>query len=419
MGGTLKDDRAQRGSLSRRTILQGAAGLIAAAAPLGRAARAQAKPVRIGVLTDMSAWARDAAGPGSVQAANMAVKEFGGTALGRPIEILVGDHQEKVDIGSQIARKWFDEDGVLAIADVPNSAIGIAVHNLARDKRGIALLSGTFSSDVTNQLCSPFTAQFALDTYSLANVAAAAISAEGARSWFFITADFAFGHALEADATAAITKLGGTVLGSVKHPVNNPDFSSFLVRAQASKADVIAIANSASDTVNCIKQAAEFGLVGGPQKIAALLLFLSDIHAVGLKVAQGIYCTTGAYWDLDDRSRAWAAEFYQKLNAMPTDTQAGTYSSVLHYLQAMRAAGIDNPEAVMAKMRELPIDDAFIRGGKLRADGRVIEDLYLTRVKTPSQSTRPWDYLSIQRKIAGDNAFRPLADSKCSLVTKT
>jgi branched-chain amino acid transport system substrate-binding protein len=413
-----KEPAGQRTSrnVSRRHVLQGAAGLIATSGPLARVARAQAKPIRIGVLTDMSSWARDATGPGSVQAANMAVQEFGSSVLGRPIEILVGDHQEKVDIGSQIARKWFDEDGVHAIADVPNSAVGMAVHNLARDKRGIALLSGTFSSDVTNQLCSPFTAQFALDTYSLANVAASAITAEGARSWFFITADFAFGHALEADATAAITKLGGKILGSVKHPVNNPDFSSFLVRAQASKADVIAIANSAGDTVNCIKQAAEFGIVGSQQKMAALLLFISDIHSVGLKVAQGIYCTTGAYWDLDDKTRAWGAEFYKKANAMPTDTQAGTYSGILHYLKAMRAAGTDNPEAVMAKMRELPIEDAFIRGGKLRPDGRVIEDLYLTRVKTPEQSKQPWDYLSIQRKIGGENAFRPVSDSKCSLV---
>lgn len=397
--------------LTRRTVL----GTATAAALAGRA-QAEGEPVRLGVLTDLSGFARDTNGPGSVQAVHMAVAEFGGAALGRPVEVLVADHQEKVDVGTQIARKWFDQDGVLAIIDVPNSAIGIGVHNLARDKDRIALLGGTFSSDVTNTLCSPNTAQFGLDTYAMGNVLATALRADGARSWFFITADFAFGTALQADATAAIQKGGGTVLGSVRHPIATTDFSSYLLQAQSSGADVIAFANSAGDTVNSIKQAAEFGLTGGKQKLAALLMFETNVHAIGLQAAGGVYAAVWSYWDADDQTRAWSRHFLQKVGAMPTMAQTGSYSGTLHYLKAVQAAGTLDTLAVMDRMRALPVEDTFVRNGVLRADGRVVKDVWLGRIKTASESKGEWDYVELLQAVPGSQAFRPVADSRCPLL---
>ena len=294
---------------TRRALLAGGPLVLTG---LGSRARA-AEPLRLGVLTDISSFGRDTNGPGSVEAVHMAVAEFGPSVLGRPIEILVADHQEKVDVGTQIARKWFDEDGVLAIIDVPNSAIGIGVHNLARDKGRIALLAGTFASDVTNQLCSPNTVQMGLDTYAMGHVLARSLLADGARTWFFITADFAFGAALQADATDAIVKGGGTVVGAAKHPPITSDFSSFLLEAQSSGADVIAFANSAGDTTNSLKQAAEFGLVGGKQKLAVFLMFETVIKTVGLQATQGVYAPIWSYWDTDDRTRAWSKAFFGKI----------------------------------------------------------------------------------------------------------
>ena len=397
--------------LTRRTALGGAI-----SATLVGSARAAGEPVKLGVLTDMSGFARDTNGPGSVQAVHMAVAEFGGAVLGRPVEVLVADHQEKVDIGTEIARKWFDQDGVLAIIDVPNSAIGIGVHNLARDKNRIALLGGTFSSDVTNTLCSPNTAQFGLDTYAMGNVLATALRADGALSWFFITADFAFGTALQADATAAIQKGGGTVLGSVRHPVATTDFSSYLLQAQSSGADVIAFANSAGDTVNSIKQAAEFGLTGGRQKLAALLMFETNIHAIGLQAAGGVYAAVWSYWDTDDRTRAWSRRFFQRIGAMPTMAQTGSYSGTLHYLKAVQAAGTFDTSAVMDRMRALPVEDTFVRNGVLRADGRVVKDVWLGRIKTASESKAEWDYVELLQTVPGSQAFRSVADSRCPLL---
>jgi branched-chain amino acid transport system substrate-binding protein len=374
--------------------------------------------VRIGVLTDLSSWGRDNSGPGSVIAAQMAVEEFGPTVAGKKIEIISADHQMKPDVGVQIARDWIDNGKVDAIADVPNSAIGIAIHNLAREKNKIALLSGPGSSDLTNKLCSPNTVHFSYDTYALAKVTGSAIVKGGGKSWFFITADYAFGHQLEADAARFIKAAGGTVLGDVRHPTNTSDFSSFLLQAQGSKADVVGFANAGMDTDNSLKQAAEFGLPRGGQRMAALLMFDTDVHAVGLEAAQGAYMTTASYWNMNDETRAWSKRFFERAKVMPTMIHTGVYGSILHYLKAIKAAGADDPKTVMAKMREMPINDAFVKNGRLREDGRVIRDMYLARVKRPQDSKEPWDYLDIVQTVKGEDAFRPVAESECPLLKK-
>ncbi len=402
----------RHGNPTRRAILAGAPLVMAGVASSARAA----EPLRLGVLTDMSSFGRDTNGPGSVLAVNMAIGEFGSSVLGRPIEVLVADHQERVDVGTQIARKWFDEDGVQAIIDVPNSAIGIGVHNLAREKGRIALLAGTFASDVTNQLCSPNTVQMGLDTYAMGHVLAKSLLAEGAKTWFFITADFAFGAALQADATEAILKGGGKVVGAVKHPLMASDYSSFLLEAQNSGADVIAFANSAGDTTSSLKQAAEFGLVGGKQKLAVFLMFETNIKAVGLQATQGVYAPIWSYWDTDDRTRAWSQAFFGKIGAMPTVAQTGSYSGTLHYLKAVAASGSADTQTVMQTMRKLPVEDAFVRNGRLRADGRVVKDIALGRIKSPAQSTRDWDFIEILKTVPGDESFRPVSESRCALL---
>jgi branched-chain amino acid transport system substrate-binding protein len=374
--------------------------------------------VRIGVLTDLSSWGRDNSGPGSVEAAKMALEEFGPTVLGKPIEIISADHQMKSDVGIQIARNWFDAGKIDAVVDIPNSAIAIAVHNLAKDRNKIALLSGPGASTLTDELCSPNTVHFTYDTYALAKVTASAVVAGGGKSWFFITADYAFGNQLEQDATRFLKASGGTVLGGVRHPTNTADFSSFALQAQNSKAEVVAFANAGQDTDNSIKQSGEFGLVKGGQKLVGLLMFDTDVHAIGLEAAQGTYLTTASYWNMDDKTRAWSKRFFERTKVMPTMIQTGVYGSVLHYLQAIKAAGTDDPAKVMAKMRELPIEDTFVHGGKLREDGRVIRDMYLARVKKPSESKEPWDYLDIVKTVKGDDAFRPISESKCPLLKK-
>jgi branched-chain amino acid transport system substrate-binding protein len=374
--------------------------------------------VRIGVLTDLSSWGRDNSGPGSVEAAKMAVEEFGPTVLGKPIEVISADHQMKADVGVQVVREWFDTGKVDAVVDIPNSAIAIAVHNLVRARNKIALLSGPGASSITDELCSPNTVHFTYDTYALSKVTASAVMKEGGKSWFFVTADYAFGHQLEADATRYIKEMGGTVVGSVRHPTNSADFSSFVLQAQSSKADVVAFANAGQDTDNAIKQAGEFGLVQGGQKLVGLLMFETDVHAIGLKSAQGTYMTTASYWNMDDKTRAWSKKFFARTNGMPTMIQTGVYGAVLHYLKAIQAAGTDDPAKVMAKMRELPIEDTFVHGGKLREDGRVIRDMYLAKVKSPEQSKEPWDYLDIVKTVKGEDAFRPVSESKCPLLKK-
>jgi branched-chain amino acid transport system substrate-binding protein len=374
--------------------------------------------IRIGVLTDLSSWGRDNSGPGSVEAARMAVEEFGPTVLGKPIEIVSADHQMKTDVGTQIVRNWFDNGKVDAVADIPNSGIAIAVHNMVRERNKIALLSGPGASSLTNELCSPNTVHFTYDTYALAKVTTSAVIKESGKSWFFITADYAFGHQLEDDATHFIKEMGGSVLGSVRHPTNTADFSSFALQAQSSKADVVAMANAGQDTDNAIKQSGEFGLVQGGQKLVGLLMFDTDVHAIGLKAAQGTYMTTASYWNMDAKTRAWSQKFYERVKVMPTMIHAGVYGSVLHYLKAIQAAGTDEPAKVMAKMRELPIEDTFVHGARLREDGRVIRDMYLARVKSPQESKEPWDYLEIVKTVKGEDAYRPVSESKCPLLKK-
>jgi branched-chain amino acid transport system substrate-binding protein len=374
--------------------------------------------VRIGILTDLSSWGRDNSGPGSVEAARMAVEEFGPTVLGEPIQIISADHQMKTDVGTQIAREWFDNGKVDAMVDIPNSGIAIAVHNMAKERNKVALLSGPGASSLTDELCSPNTVHFAYDTYALSKVTASAVIKEGGKSWFFITADYPFGQQLEKDARRFIKELGGTVLGSVRYPTSTADFSSFALQAQSSKANVVAFANAGQDTDNAIKQSGEFGLVQGGQKLVGLLMFDTDVHAIGLQAAQGTYMTTASYWNMDDNTRAWSKKFFAKTGVMPTMIHTGVYGSVLHYLKAIRAAGTDDPAPVMAKMRELPIEDVFVHGGTLRADGRVIRDMYLARVKQPSESKEPWDYLDIVKTVKSEDAYRPVSESKCPLLKK-
>lgn len=399
----------------RRQLL--ACAFLAATAPCALA-QVSDDAVRIGVLTDLSSWGRDNSGPGSVEAAKMAVEEFGPTVLGKPIQIISADHQMKTDVGTTIVRDWFDNGKVDAVVDIPNSGIAIAVHNMVRERNKIALLSGPGASSLTDELCSPNTVHFTYDTYALSKVTTSAVLGEGGKSWFFITADYAFGQQLEKDATRFIKELGGTVVGGVRHPTNTADFSSFALQAQGSKADVIAFANAGQDTDNAIKQSGEFGLNKAGQKLVGLLMFDTDVHAIGLEAAQGTYMTTASYWAMNEATRAWSKKFYARTNVMPTMIQSGVYGSVLHYLKAIKAAGTDEPKAVMAKMRELPIEDTFVHGGKLREDGRVIRDMYLARVKKPSESKEPWDYLDIVRTVKGDDAFRPVSESKCPLLKK-
>jgi branched-chain amino acid transport system substrate-binding protein len=404
------------GFVSRRRLLKAAAGAPLLAMPAVRRAAAQTKPVRIGVLTDMSSWGRDNGGPGSVYAANAAAASFGNEVAGRKVEILVGDHQMSADIGMAIARKWIDEADVDAIADVPNSAIAFGISGLCKEKDRIALLSGPGSSELTNARCNDRTVQFTYNTYATAKVTANALAAQGVKSWFFITADYAFGKQLEQDATRFIEKAGGKVLGHALHPTGNADFSSLLLQAQASRADVVALANSGRDCTNALKQAAEFGIAQSGQRVAALGMFLTDVNAAGLQVAQNTLYATSAYWDMTAETKAWSQGYFAKVGMMPTMLQIGVHGVVLHYLKAVKAAGSTDAAAVMAKMRELPINDPFVRNAHLRADGQVIRDMYLARVKTPQQSKYPWDYLEIVRTIPGEEAFRPIAESACLLL---
>jgi len=374
--------------------------------------------VKIGVLNDQSGLYADFGGRGSVIAAQMAAEDFGGKVLGKPIQILSADHQNKPDIGSNIARQWFDVEGVDAIADLTTSSVALAVQEIGKQSGKVTLTSGAATSRLTGDACSPTGFHWAYDTVALANGTGKAVVEEGLKKWFFLTADYAFGYALEKDVSEVVKASGGQVLGSVRHPLSTSDFSSFLLQAQSSGAQVIGLANAGTDTTTAIKQAAEFGIVAGGQHLAGLLLVLSDIHALGLETAQGLVLTTGFYWDLDDESRAWSQRYYERMQRMPNMIQAGVYSSVMHYLKAVQAAGSDEGKVVAAKMKELPIKDMFARNGKVREDGRLVHDMYLARVKTPAQSKKPWDYYEIVRTIPGDQAYLPLDRSPCPLVKK-
>ena len=378
------------------------------------------KSIKIGVLTDMSGLYADLSGEGSVLAARMAVEDSGGSVNGVPIEVISGDHQNKADIGSNLARQWIDVDGVQVLVDVPSSAVALAVSELVRDKNKVFLPSGPAATELTGKACTPNTIHWTYDTWALANGTGKAIVQEGGDSWFFLTADYAFGEALERDVSTVVKAAGGTVTGSARHPLNAPDFSSLLLQAQASKAKIVGLANAGGDTINAIKQAGEFGIVRGGQKLAGLLVFISDVHALGLKTAQGLVLTSAFYWDHDQGTRTWSKRFGEKRKgAMPTMVHAGVYSSVLHYLKA--AAAVPDPtdgKAVVAKMKELPTDDPLFGKGTIRADGRKIHPMYLYEVKSPDESKGSWDYYKLRREIPAAEAFRPIAETECPLVKK-
>ncbi len=388
----------------------------ASALLLAGAASAADAPIKIGVLTDLSSLYADPTGQGSVAAAKMAAEDFGGKVLGRPIEIVSADHQNKPDVGTGIANKWYDADGVDAIADVPTSSVALAVENVSRQKHKIVLFSGPASSDITGKQCSPYAVHWTYDTYTLAHVTGGAMVKAGGKSWFFVTADYAFGHALERDTAAVVTASGGTVLGHALVPLNNQDFSSFMLQAQASKAQVIGLANAGGDTINSIKAAGEFGITQAGQKLAGLLLFVTDVHALGLKTAQGLAMTTTFYWDHDAKTRAWSKRFFDRMHKEPTMVQAGVYGAVTHYLNAIKAAGTDDADKVMAQMKATPINDFMTTNGTIRADGRVVRDLYLYEVKKPSESKGEWDLLKLVATVLPDQSIRPLNEGGCPLV---
>jgi branched-chain amino acid transport system substrate-binding protein len=375
--------------------------------------------VKIGVMTDLAGIYADLAGKGSVEAAHMAVADFGGKVKGMPIEVLVADHQNKADLASTLARQWYDVDKVDMITDLVTSSTALAVQEVAREKKRIDIVVTAGTSDLTGKFCSPTGIHYAYDTYALAKGTGGASVATGGDSWFFVTADYAFGHALERDTSEFVKQAGGKVAGNVNVPMGTTDFSSFLLQAQGSKAKVIGLANAGQDTINSIKQAVEFGITKGGQKLAGLLVFDSDVHALGLAVAQGLVLTTGFYWDRTDETRAFGKRFYAKMNAMPTMAQAGVYSAIMHYLKAIDAAGTDDAMTVMAKMRALPVNDFFAKDGRIREDGRVVHDLYLVEVKSPAESKYPWDYFKVLKTIPGDQAFRPLADGGCPYLKKS
>jgi branched-chain amino acid transport system substrate-binding protein len=376
------------------------------------------KVIKIGVLNDQSGLYADLSGQGSVVAAKMAVEDFGGKVDGTPIEVVFADHQNKPDIGSNIARQWLDVEKVDVIVDVPHSATALAVNDVVKSKNKVFLVSGAASSDLTGKNCSPNTVHWTYDTWSLANGTGKYTVKAGGDTWFFLTADYAFGAALERDTTAVIKANGGKVLGSVKHPLNTSDFSSFLLQAQSSKAKIIGLANAGGDTINSIKAASEFGIVKGGQKLAGLLVFISDVHALGLPTAQGLQLTESFYWDRDDKTRSWSKRWADRNKGRePSMVQAGVYSSVLHYLKAVQTLKSDaDGKAVVAKMKELPTDDPLFGKGTIRSDGRKIHPMYLYEVKKPSESKKPWDYYRLIHEIPATEAFRPLSESECPLA---
>jgi branched-chain amino acid transport system substrate-binding protein len=398
------------------TVIAAAFGLAAGAAQ----AQISDGVIKIGVLNDMSGLYADLTGPGSVVAAKMAVEDFGAAKKGMKVEIVSADHQNKPDVGSNIARAWYDVDKVDVIVDVPTSSVALAINQLTREKGKAFLNSGAATSDLTGKACSPNTIHWTYDTWMLANGTGSAIVKTGGDTWFFLTADYAFGHALERDTEAVVLKNGGKVVGKVRHPFPGSDFSSFLLQAQSSKAKIIGLANAGGDTINSIKQASEFGIVKGGQNLAGLLVFLTDVKALGLPTAQGLIFTETYYWDRDDASRAFAQRFSKEAprNNYPTMIHAGVYSAVLHYLKAIEAAKTDDGTKVIAKMKELPTDDPLFGKGVVRADGRKIHPAYLVEVKKPAESKGPWDLYKIRSTIPADQAFRPLSESDCPLVKK-
>lgn len=375
--------------------------------------------VKIGLIEDMSSIYADITGIGAVTAAKMAVEDFGGKVLGAPIDVVSADHQNKADIASATAREWFDNQHVDALMDVAASATALAAVDVAKTKNKIVILNGPGAARITNEACTPVSIHYTYDNYALAHGTGGAMVKAGYDTWFFIAADYAFGHDLEAVTTSVIKANGGQVLGDVRVPINTADFSSALLQAQSSKAKVVGLANAGADTQNSIKQAAEFGIVRGGQKMAGLLVFINDVNSLGLEVAQGMLLTTAFYWDRNDESRAWAQRYFQRMNRMPNMAQAGIYSGTTHYLNAVAAAGTDATQPVMEKMRATPINDFFVKNGTIREDGRMVHDMYLYEVKKPAESKGAWDYYKPVAETPADQAFLPLAESKCPLVKKT
>lgn len=396
----------------------------AAFALMSGAAQAQisGNVVKIGVLTDMSGVSADNSGRGSVAAAELAIEDFAKDkkVLGMPIELISADHQGKTDIGANLAREWFDTRQVDMITDLTFSNVALAVQKIADDKGRLALVTGAGSAAITNEQCNKSTVHWMYDTYALATGTARALGAQGLKSWFFITADYAFGHALEKDARAIVEAQGGQALGSVKHPVGTSDMSSYLLQAQNSKAQVIGLANSGADTLNTVKQAREFGLGVGANKqvFTPLLALITEVNGMGLQNAQGMFITTGFYWDQDEQTRAFSRRYFERMKKMPTMMQAAVYSAVLHYLKAIKAAGTDDAQAVMARMKTTEVNDAVVRKGRIRDDGRLVHDMLLVQVKTPAESTKAWDLYKIRQVIPGEQAFQPLALSRCPLIKK-
>ncbi len=398
------------------------AGVLALACVAVQAAGISDGVVKIGVLTDMSGVSADNSGKGSVAAAELAIEDFAKDkkVLGKPIELIAADHQGKTDIGANLASEWFDTKQVDMITDLTFSNVALAVQKIADDKGKLALVTGAGSATITNENCNKSTVHWMYDTYALATGTAKALSAQGLKSWYFITADYAFGQALEKDARAIVEATGGKVLGSVKHPVGSSDMSSYLLQAQNSKAQVIGLANSGADTLNTVKQAREFGLGVGANKqvFTPLLALITEVHGMGLDNAQGMYITTGFYWDQDEQTRAFSRRYFERMKKMPSMMQAAVYSAVLHYLKAIQASGTDDAQAVMARMKATEVNDAVVRKGHIRDDGRLVHDMLLVQVKTPAESKGPWDLYKIRNVIPGDQAFQPLAQSRCPIIKK-
>jgi branched-chain amino acid transport system substrate-binding protein len=392
----------------------GFAAVLALTAPAS--AQMSGDVVKIGVLNDMSGLYADIAGPGSVEAARMAIADFGGSVNGKKIELISADHQNKPDVGSAIANQWFGNDGVDAIVDVPTSSVALAVQEVARNKRKVFLISGAAASDLTGKACSPTSVHWTYDTVALANGTGSAVVKAGGDTWFFITADYAFGHALERDTAKVVEETGGKVLGKIRAPLNTADFSSFLLQAQSSKAKIIGLANAGGDTINSIKQTAEFGIVEGGQKLAGLLVFISDIHSLGLQTANGLQLTEAFYWDQNDATRAWSKRFFDKMKREPTMVQAGVYGAITHYLAAIKATGSDDGPTVVKQMKATPVNDFMTKNGKIREDGTLVRDMYLFEVKKPSESKGAWDYYKQIAVIPGEEAFKLPGPNQCPLV---
>ena len=389
---------------------------VAAAVATSASAEISGDVVKLGVLNDMSSLYADLSGAGSVEAARMAIADFGGSVNGKKIELISADHQNKPDVGSAIATQWFDNDGVDAIVDVPTSSVALAVQQIARTKGKLFLISGAAASDLTGKACSPTSVHWTYDTVALANGTGGAVVKAGGDTWFFITADYAFGHALERDTARVVEANGGKVLGKVRAPLNTPDFSSFLLQAQASKAKIIGLANAGGDTINSIKQAGEFGIVEGGQKLAGLLVFITDIHSLGLQAAHGLQLTEAFYWDQNDATRAWSKRFFDKIGREPSMVQAGVYGAVTHYLNAIKATNSDDGLTVVKQMKATPINDFMTKNGKIREDGTLVRDMYLFEVKAPAESKGPWDYYKQIAVISGEDAFKLPGPNECPLV---